>query len=249
MRKSYFLIMADMTFVTLFVTTSMVSAAELDIAEISGFLHIDGALSMTADNSSSSFTSALDVSNLGSYGWTFTNSSSAVWKGVSFLAFLDADVDRTVNTFLNEIGECVDLSLPSGAPSGAIAATSWEIDEPGYLFGDIYANLYDGMLDNTNAVGRGMPDDVSMALGFYLGDLAPGETADITLFTSLSNIGGLRHEDPASGYAFYYNGYATVTGRDIDPPQPVPVPEPSTIVLMTLGLLVGQVLARRMRRG
>ena len=240
--------MVGMTFMALMMMTPVVSAAELGIAEISGFLHINGALNQTVDNSSLSFTSALDVSNLGSYGWTFTNSGDSVWSDVSFLAFLDADIDRTVNTFFNEIGECVNLSLPTGAPTGAIAATSWEIDEPGYLFGDIYANLYDGMLDNTNAVGRGVPDDVSMALGFYLGDLAPGETADITLFTSLSNIGGLRHEDPASGYAFYYNGYATVTGRDIDPPQPAPVPEPSTIVLMTLGLLASPVLVRRMRR-
>ena len=243
--------MVGMTFAALIsmMATPLVSAAELGIAEIAGFLHINGVLNQTVDNNSPSFISALDTSDLGSYGWTFTNSSSAVWSGVSFLAFLDTDIDRDVNTFANEIGECVNLSLPTGAPSGAIAATSWEIDEPGYLFGDIYANLNEGTLDNTNAVGLGRPDDVSMALGFYLGDLAPGETADITLFTSLNNIGGLRHEDPASGYAFYYNGYATVTGSPIDPPGPAPVPEPSTIVLMTLGLLVGPVLARRMRRG
>ena len=246
MRKIFFLKMIGMAFVALMLTTPVVSAAEIDIAEMSGFLHINGELNQTVDNSSSSFISSLNAFNLGSYGWSFTNYGNSVWSDVSFFAFLDADIDRGVNTFFNEIGEFVSLSIPTGAPSEAIAAMSWEIDEPGYLFGDIYNNLYDGMLDNTNAVVR--PDDVSMALGFYLGDIAPGETADITLFTSLSNIGGLWQYDPDSDFGFYYNGYATVTGRDIVPPQPAPIPEPSTIALMTLGILAGSVFVKRKRR-
>jgi hypothetical protein len=231
--------MALFTSITMAMMATTATAAP-DIYELSGYLHADGALAQTVDTSSSSFTSTLDTSNLGSYGWTFTNTSGAAWNNVSFLAFLDAEIDRPLNTFFNEYGECVELSLPSFAPGGAIAATSWEIDEPGYLFGDIYAHLLSGSLDN--AVGSEFPDDVSLALGFYLGDLAPDATATITLFTSLDNIGGLRHSDPDSGSAFYYNGYATVTGAN---PSPAPVPEPSTLVLAGLGLALCGFCVRR----
>ena len=37
--------------------------------------------------------------------------------------------------------------------------------EPGFLFGDIYTNVINGTLDNTNGVPSALPDDVSFALG------------------------------------------------------------------------------------
>ena len=74
----------------------------------------------------------------------------------NILVFLDIEIDELVNTFFNEFGSVV------GAPG---AGLSWEIDEPGYVFGDIYTNFVAGALDGTNGVPSGSPDDVSFALG------------------------------------------------------------------------------------
>lgn len=45
-----------------------------------------------------------------------------------------------------------------------VVGLSWEIDEPGFVFRDIYDNFLLGTLDN--AIGSPLPDDVSMALGW-----------------------------------------------------------------------------------
>ena len=218
--------------------TSPAHAAPIEISDLAGFLHVNGALVQLVDRTSPSFSSTLDPSNLGTFGWTVTNTGLSALDDVSFLVFLDADIDTAANTFFNEFGAFVNLSLLPSAPSGALAPTSWEIDEPGFLFGDIVDHLFDGELDNSNAVPAGAPDDVSLALGFVLGSLQPGATVDIRMLTSLANIGGLRQTDPDSDYSFYLNGYAAVT-------NPVaPIPEPSTLGLVALGAAV---TARRAR--
>jgi hypothetical protein len=79
--------------------------------------------------------------------------------------FLDHDIDAAFNTFFNEIGTA------SGVPS---AGQSWEIDEPGWTFGNIYDNFSAGSLDNS--FGTADPEDVSMALAWAF-SLSAGETA------------------------------------------------------------------------
>ena len=157
------------------------------------------------------------------------------------LAFLDADIDLTTNGYANEFGTFISLALPPGAAAGAIAPTSWEIDEPGYVFGDIYHNLYAGALDNTNSVPSTAPDDVSMALGFSVGPMLPGDSSTITVYVSAANIGGLEQTDPASPLSIYYNGI-------IEPPPPataVPAVNAFTLVLLGLLLAAGALLALR----
>lgn len=148
----------------------------------------------------------------------------------SVIAFLDHEIDQTLNGFSNEFGAVI------GAPA---AGLSWEIDEPGFVFGDIYANVLAGALDNTNGVPAGSPDDVSMALGWNFA-LAAGETAVINLLASLTApVGGfyLAQTDPDSNQTVYYSTGLTVTGGE------VPLPVPGTLVLTLTGL-AGLISAR-----
>jgi hypothetical protein len=67
--------------------------------------------------------------------------------GVHYVGmFVDHEIDETANTFFNE----------TGAPAGVLpAGLSWEVDEPGFVTGDIYDNLTAGALDNGVGVSVG----------------------------------------------------------------------------------------------
>ena len=72
-------------------------------------------------------------------------------------AFLDHELHRAGNTFFNEYG--MVFNTPA-------EGQSWEIDEPGYKYGDIYRHFSEGNLDGANGVAQDAPDDVSMAMGW-----------------------------------------------------------------------------------
>ena len=147
--------------------------------------------------------------------------------------FLDHEIDEAINGFTNEYGEAL------GVPA---AGKTWEIDEPGYVFGNIFANFGASALDNTNAVPIGAPDDVSMAAAWAF-TLAAGETATVTLAVSTTDPGGFRlaQTDPASAETIYFRNGLTITGDG-------QVPEPASGVLLLIGAgVLG--LAVRMRRG
>lgn len=219
--------------------SSMLYGGPIGFAEVGGFIQGNGGLIAQLDQSSTSYFTTLDANNLGTFGWMFRNTSGAPIANATFLVFLDADIDRSSDTYFNEYGQFVSLDLPPGSPSGAIRASSWEIDEPGFVFGDIYSNLLAGFLDSTNAVPSSAPDDVSLALGFALGVLPPGQTVTITAMTSVTAIGGLSQSDPASPHTFYFNAHATTDGT------PSEVPEPKSTGLILVGLVAMVALARR----
>jgi hypothetical protein len=135
--------------------------------------------------------------------------------------FVDHEIDETINTFYNEYGEAV------GSPTSGLG---WEIDEPGYVFGDIYANFVASTLDGTNAVPDGAEDDVSMALGWnFL--LAADETATLTfLLSEVEPASGfyLKQIDPDSPAAVYFSSSLDIA--------PTGVPDAgATAVLLMLG--------------
>jgi hypothetical protein len=147
------------------------------------------------------------------------------------LGFFDHEIDEAINTFFNEEGGT------SGSPA---AGQSWEIDEPGWVFGDIYSNFVAGTLDNS--IGFPGTDDVSMAMG-WLFSLKAGETGVVTFVLSTVKPGSgfyLSHFDADSDATIYfYSGLRIFGGGQ--------VPEPGSILLLGIGLL-GLASARQFRR-
>ena len=146
--------------------------------------------------------------------------------------FLDQEIDETTNTYFNE----------SGSATGTLSAgQSWEIDEPGFVFGDIYDNIANGTLDNTNAVPAGLEDDVSMALAwdFTLSDAEQAVISFLVSATAPSSGFFLTQTDPDSQASLYFSSTLNIEGGS------QPVPEPGVLWLMGTGLVGLAALRRR----
>jgi len=188
------------------------NAATAAIALFDYGFNIDGTRTLAGDPLPASIdASGFDFNTgLGSINITITGAGIH-----SVIGFFDHEIDEPINTFFNETG------LISGAPA---AGQSWEIDEPGFVDGDIFENFEDGTLDNgigTSIYGDTIfPDDVSMAMGWDFG-LALGEQALITFaLVDFSSSSGffLQHNDPDSQESVYL---ASTLGISL---SPIPVP-------------------------
>jgi hypothetical protein len=190
-------------------------------------LNIDGALTLPGD----ALPSTVDASGFDFNTGLGTLSVTATAPGNHFVGlFVDHELSEATNTFYNE----------SGATSGTpLAGQTWEIDEPGYVFGDIYDNVIASSLDGSNGVPAGSEDDVSMAMGWDI-TVAAGIESIVTFdLSTVAPFGGfyLVHQDPDSGEKVYFSGDVQV------------VPLPSAVLLGSLGLgVAGRLVGRFNRR-
>lgn len=152
--------------------------------------------------------------------------------------FVDHEMDQAVNGFSNEFGAV------QGIPA---SGQSWEIDRPGFPFGDIFTNVTSGQLDTSNGVPITMPDDVSLALGWDL-TLQAGESALVTFVLGAGTAPpgfALIHTDTETQTTLAFTSTLTLE-TDTNP-----VPEPATGLLLGSGLLALAACRRlfRPRRG
>ncbi len=141
----------------------------------------------------------------------------------TIVSFFDHEIVNAASPFFDD-----EIGIVCGQP---LPDQIWEIDEPGFAGGDIYQNFLSGRLDNSN--GSTEPDDVSMAMGwtFFLED---NETAILRFLLSDTPDAGIFDSfylslyDPDSDSAVYFSGTLDI--------ERTAVPEPSTLLLLSLGL-------------
>jgi hypothetical protein len=228
----------------LLLSSFSVQAAPIDLFQwvfnVDGTIYESGFYPVGSDSLPGSMSGSLDANGLGAL--------STEVSGVGdhrFVAMLDYEIVESGNTFFNEYGEV-----------GGVLATgqSWEIDEPGWTYGDLYWNTLDATLDNSNNVPYGLNDDVSFALGWDF-TLAAGETATIDLFMSeVLNTNGfhLVQNDDETGaglnesMSIYFWSDISIAGAPSNTGT-VSVPEPSALALLGIGLMGLAAVRRRIR--
>jgi hypothetical protein len=113
--------------------------------------------------------------------YVLTNATGLTYTNVRFFFLLDAEIEQEVNTFFNEYGVAEGVA---GLGASDVFADQWQIDEPGFAGGQLFANLYAGGLNNSNAIPAGTSNDVALALGFFVGDLLPGNSVGVAVEVS-----------------------------------------------------------------
>ncbi|MEQ6884495.1 hypothetical protein [Salicola sp. Rm-C-2C1-2] len=156
----------------------------------------------------------------------------------SLTAFFDHEIAVQSNFFTNEYG------VVHGNPE---PDQSWQVDEPGFVFGTIYDNLIDGSLNNTNTIPDTAPEDVSVAMGWEFA-LDAGEQAEVILNLKETRPDSgffLEHVDPETGPGFdqkkslFFSSELNITGSAAQ------VPGPPTWTLLLVGLFIGSGLRLR----
>ncbi len=175
------------------------------------------------------FNSGSGGTGLGKIEVVITRAATAVGTVIgSILTYFDLEIAVSVNDFFNEFGA-------ASGTLGGVNPDTWEIDEPGFLFGDIPFNFEDGLLDDVNEIPAGLEDDVAVAMGWDV-VLGLGQQASLTLI--ISDTGGrapsssffITHTDPDSVETVTFSGALETTRT------PDPIPEPSTFILFGTGL-------------
>lgn len=145
------------------------------------------------------------------------------------IGYFDLEIHESANTFFNEFG-----NISSNSPS---VGQSWEIDEPGFFYGDILDNVFSGDLDFSNGVQSGAEDDVAFALGWDF-VLLSNEVAVIDfIFTNIVPASGfyLSQTDPELSESVYFYSALSIIGDNLtnggDGPLSVAEPKVSYLLL------------------
>jgi len=210
-------------------------AGAIQVQSLEAFLHYGSPSTFQVyfDPSWQGFEATEGPEHLEQFRFAWTNDTGATLTNLSWIFFIDPDIARDENSFFNEYGEFISASLPVLAPPDAIAFSSWEIDEPEYVFGDIYTHAYEGWLDNFNGVPSTAPDDVSLALLFTVPLLESGQTMWLYGTLSRTDAAGLAHFDPDTADVLYLNGYVVVEPLS----EAGTIPEPWSASLVGIGFL------------
>ena len=170
--------------------------------------------------------------------YSFVNSTGLVLQDTRFFVFVDAEIDVPTNDYFNEYAS---VAGALGGGEGDSEIDYFEVDEPGYVFGDIFDNLRLGELDNSNSITDTFPDDVGMAIGLSLGDIGIGSEVLVSIMLSedqdrLGNF-SIEHSDsdPNSMDTLTFSGSASVTS----------VPESSSLFLVGFACISSLVSRRR----
>lgn len=158
----------------------------------------------------------------GTLEWTVTNCGAEL-NDVRFFGLLDGWIEYGFDSAGKASGFSVDASIDP-------VADYWEIDD--VFFGDILNNLDSGVLDNSAEDNlNGFP---SMALGFDIGTLLPGESFTASFILSEDALtNGLRYyNDVYPDEEIYFKGIVSS-----GPGTGSPVPIPPTLILLGSGLL------------
>lgn len=147
--------------------------------------------------------------------YDFLNQSSGGFTNLRFAVLLDVEIDQETNTFFNEYGRVVGTP---GEDASDADPDLWQIDEPGFAGGTLFSNLFQGSLNNSNSIPQSAPNDVALALGFYLGTLQPGESNRVRILISEAGnkLGNFALEqldtDPHSATLITLSGQAQTNG-------------------------------------
>jgi len=151
------------------------------------------------------FTPATNAQGEHTWEWVLHNTGSQL-NNLRVTVYLDADISPEDNTFHNEHGKLLKLS----APIDHIAADKWEINEPGYLTGDLLTRAASGNLANQSVHNAASADDSAMALSFDIGTLDADDALTVTATFTNTGTEGLLQADAHNNNEHVFQAYAKI---------------------------------------